>query len=125
MGHLNVAGWTVNNRSLREAIIKHLNLHIFCICETHLNKNDNLNVEGYTWFGHCRFGKHKKAPKTFGGVGIFIRNDILMEYLISIVDQSFDGILILKCKHKFSDFVFIICEAYLAPENSPWGRDAS
>ena len=84
-----------------------------------------MNVEGYTWFGHCRFGKHKKAPKTFGGVGIFIRNDILMEYLISIVDQSFDGILILKCKHKFSEFVFIICEAYLAPENSPWGRDAS
>ena len=41
-----------------------------------------------------------------------------MEYLISIVDQSFDGILILKYKHKFSDFVFIICEAYLAPENS-------
>ena len=44
---LNVAGWTANNKVLREGIITSSHSDIFCVCETHLNNNDDLLVVDY------------------------------------------------------------------------------
>ena len=38
----------------REEIIRHLDLDIICIAETHLLHDQLLDVEGYTWFGSKR-----------------------------------------------------------------------
>ena len=122
---LNVAGWTANNKVLREGIITSSHSDIFCVCETHLNNNDDLLVKGYKWYGHCRLSKHKKAPKTFGGVGIFVKNELLDEFCISILDKTYEGIIALQFVHLISNVTIIVVSAYLPPENSPWGRSAT
>ena len=40
----------------------------------------DIEVEDYKYFGHNREGLHIKAPKGSGGVGILVRNDLLLEY---------------------------------------------
>ena len=38
--------------------------------KTHLNKDETINIEGYTWLGNPR------KDRAGGGVGLLIRNDI-------------------------------------------------
>ena len=96
-----------------------------CIQETHLsdNVNDQPSIEGYRWIGHCRPTRHVNAKMTHGGVGIFIKDTLYTTYNISILDRSFDGILVLLFKHKITEYCFAVYNCYLAPESSPYGRD--
>ena len=87
MLHLNIAGWTKANDELRKHIIIKSNADIISLNETHLSTNDELNVPGYTWFGHCRSSKHKRSLKTFGGVGIFVKKLLCTEFNVDIVDK--------------------------------------
>ena len=41
--------------------------------ETRLNKENEVVVEGYKWFGHNRKHLHKKAVRGFSGVRVQIR----------------------------------------------------
>ena len=41
--------------------------------ETRLNKENEVVVEGYKWFGHNRKHLHKKAVRGFSGVRVIIR----------------------------------------------------
>ena len=100
-------------------------MDLFSVCETHQSSNDTINVKGYVYYGHCRLLKHKKAPKHFGGVGLFVKNKVTQDYDIFISDKSYDGILIVKFKHKLINLSFTICSVYLPPDNSPWCRDPS
>jgi hypothetical protein len=43
---------------------------------------------------------------------------------ISVTDQSYDGIRVLSCTHKESEFEFVIFSCYLPPENSTRSRDS-
>ena len=90
---------------------------------THLNNNidDQPTLSGFRWCGHCRQSQHIRANKRHGGVGI----DLYKYYVVSVIDQSFDGILALHFQHKISDFQFILFSCYLPPEDSPWGRDST
>ena len=54
-----------------------------------------------------------------------MKNTILEEYKVSEIDKSFTDIIALKFTHNVTDFDFVIISAYLPPETSPWGRDAS
>ena len=51
-------GWKTNcdseNFILRDMCLKHLDLNIIGIAETHLKGSDVLKVEQYTWFGNNR-----------------------------------------------------------------------
>jgi hypothetical protein len=76
-----VNGWTDSNNTLRENIIKHSNQDIFCVTETHLVGDQCLNIDGYKWFGHNRRGIHRLARKGSGGVGIFVKESVLEEYI--------------------------------------------
>lgn len=44
---------------------------------------------------------------------------------MTVVDQSYEGILGVMFKNKQSGFELVVFTCYLPPENSPWGRDAS
>ena len=56
---------------------------------------------------------------------MLIRNDVYQDFLITIVDKSFDGILAIELLHKITEFTITIICVYLPPENSNYGRDAS
>ena len=121
-------GWTKNNAVIRSNIIDHFqSTDIISINETHLNNNidDQPTLPGYRWYGHCRQSQHIRANKRQGGVGIFVNIDLYKYYVVSVIDQSFDGILALHFQHKISDFQFILFSCYLPPEDSPWGRDST
>ena len=84
-----------------------------------------MDVDGYTWFGFNRTVKHRNAPKTFGGIGLLVRDSIYNEFRISTIDKSFEGILGVKFVKNDADVSFIVYCCYLPPDNSPYGRNAT
>ena len=59
---------------------------------------------------------HAKDPKPSGGVAILVKQTLLIDFQVSVIDSTYDGILVLEVKHKLTqcNLVFSI---YL-PENS-------
>ena len=104
-----------------------MDLDIIGIQESHLPDNiDNQpSLEDYNWIGHCRKIRHKNSNRTFGGVGFFIRKKLYDIYNISILDDSFEGILGILFKDKTTEYCFSTYCCYLPPENSPYGRDST
>ena len=121
----NINGWTENNCILRENIISHLKPHILCIIETHLDRDRTIQVNGYQFIKHNRTVKHRRAPKTHGGVGILVKDELYETYNIQVVDKSIDGILGVKFTNKVTEYDFIVFACYLAPDSSPYGRNQS
>ena len=116
-------GWTDSNCGLRALLLQSLEPDFISLNETHL-KNDNvITLEGYTWFGQNR-NMHIKAPKASGGVGIFVKDQLLQCFKVTIVDKAVDGILALRFEHRVSQYVFVIFSCYLSPEGSTRGRDS-
>ena len=54
-----------------------------------------------------------------------IKNDILIEYSMRVIDKSYDGIMVLEFIHKHTNFTFVVCACYLPPDNSVWGQNAT
>lgn len=104
--------------------MEYLSPDIACISETHLAQAQDLEMEGYTWYGHNGWNLHIRARRWSGAVEIFIKNCMHSVYFVEIVDKSLDGILIAKLTHKISDYTVLILSCSLPPENSPWGRDS-
>ena len=125
MSHLNVNGWTDLNSELRINIIKHSMSDIISLNETKLKKSENLEIDGYFWYGNNRSYTHVEAPTASGGVGFLVRESLANIYNFEEIDKSFTDIIAMKLSHKISNFNFLIISAYLPPESSPWGRDAS
>ena len=120
LSHLNVGGWTTNNHALREAIICKSSSSIFCVNETHLSGTNTLEIEGYTYYAHNRKRTHIRAPKTFGGVGVFVKNCLFSNYDIKIYDKGQEDIMGIMFTDKHTDYSFLIISCYLPPENSPY-----
>ena len=45
-------------------------------------------VEGYRWFGHNRKGLHRKAVRGSGGVGVLVRDNVLVECGVKVLDAK-------------------------------------
>ena len=69
-----------NRRPVYIQIVK----RIYSDCETHLSNNSNLHIVGYHLFGLNWLYKHKNAPKTFSGVGIFVKDALFQDYKIEV-----------------------------------------
>ena len=59
-----------------------------------------------------------RAKKGSGGVGCFVRNSITQIYNVSIIDETFEGILWLKFCPRTNDKPFYCCICYLPPSDS-------
>ena len=100
-------------------VIKHINSDITCIIETHFktdidnagNQRTTIAMDNYIWIGVSRPRINVRALKASGGVGILIKNSFLTEYNVKVIDKSFDGILGVEFRHKYTDFVFIVSPA--------------
>ncbi len=77
-----------------------------------------LKIEGYEWIGHNRKSVHKRAKTGSGGVGFLIKKQLYDVFTFSELDNSYEGILWLKCTAKQSDYVFLVCVCYLPPDGS-------
>ena len=115
-------GWNSDNFSdnyvVRASCLLSLNLDIVGVVETHLKNDETLEVAGYEWFGQNRKRLHVNARCRSGGVGILIKNALLREFECKVVDNSYEGTLWLRLKHKFNRTCLILCVCYLPPENS-------
>ena len=119
----NLNGWTNDNKALKGDIIKLINSDVICLTETHLQGKQEISIENYSYFGLNRQSFHFKARKASGGVGICIKNSVLLKYQKSVISDSFEGILAIKLNHKVSEYSFVVVCTYVPPESSSWGKD--
>ena len=101
-----------------------MNLDILGIAETHLTKANNIDLDGYTWFGKNRQLLHVNARNGSGGVGFLIKNELFEEFIVDIADSSCDSILWLQLKHRESGNCIFACVCYLPPNGSSRQVDA-
>lgn len=80
--------------------------------------NDCISLENFSWYGNNRKYIHKNARNGSGGVGFLIHKRILEDFYVSVLNNSYDGILWLEMKHKTDDIYLFPCVCYLPPENS-------
>ena len=63
-----------NQKQEDEKFIKTIKMHdIACLMETHLSKDQNLNIEGFTCFKICR-SKSKANNRCFVGIAVLYKN---------------------------------------------------
>ena len=121
-GFWNVNGFSKGKQSdnykIRENCIRHFDLDIIGVSETHLKDNDSIDFEGYTWFANNRSNTHINAWSGSGGVAFLVKNTLFNNFEVSICDKSNEGILWLKLKHKYDDFYLFPCVCYLPPKYS-------
>jgi hypothetical protein len=67
--------------------------HVFAVCETFLHGNEVPKVNGYTWYGNNRTSTHRNAVRGSGGVGVFVKSELLDEYDIIPSDKSIFNVL--------------------------------
>ena len=94
------------------------------MCETHLVQDESISIYNYSWYGFNRKGIHVRAKRGSGGVGILVKNSLIDQYFVVIIDQTVDGILGIKFRNKFNNYEFIVFVCYLPPESSIWGRNS-
>ena len=58
-------------------------------------------------------------------MAVLVKDQLLNDFKIRIVDKEIDGILGIEFENKYSEFSFVIYCCYLPPENSVWGREPS
>ena len=91
---------------------------IFAVCETFLRGSETLNLSDYTWVGQNRNTNiSPNARRGSGGVGVFIKNEFLVNYDLS-VDRSLDDVVFVKLTSKQDNTSLTVCVCYLPPEHS-------
>ena len=74
------------------------------------------------FYGHNRKICHRRAPKTFGGVGTLVSKNVYNWYDVSVIDNCVDGIQAVQFIDKASHYSFIVYNCYLPPVNSVYGQ---
>ncbi len=96
-----------------------------CISKTHLSGENTIKIENYTFYLHNRKTTHRNAPKTFGGVGTFVRDILFNIYDIVSIDEMYDGMQRIKFSDKSTGFTCIIYNCYLAPYTSVYDKKST
>ncbi|MES9884481.1 MAG: endonuclease/exonuclease/phosphatase family protein [Sedimenticola sp.] len=88
---------------------------IFCILETNMSPHGIVDVKGYTFHSKCR---NTLSPKRSGGIGIYIKDDILGSTVV--LQNTCEYILWLKIKHDILnlDSDILLGAIYLPPTGS-------
>jgi hypothetical protein len=81
---------------LRTKCLELLSFDLIGIAETHLLGTNKINLKGFTWFGNNRKYIHRNAKHGSGGVGFLVKDNMLLDFNISILNDSQEGILWLK-----------------------------
>jgi hypothetical protein len=121
-----VRGWSDDELSdsskIRALCVKHMDIDILGIAESHLVSGGVINMAGYTWLGQNR-AKNRKAWTGSGGVGFLIKDNVRKLYNINIKDSNSEGILWIQLKGKSDGKILNLCVCYLPPEGSSCAVD--
>jgi hypothetical protein len=94
---------------------------IVCINESKLDEFDvpNINIDGYQFWSKHR----QKCTRRSGGVGVFVKNELIEKNLISKLNVKDESNVLLFKLHKELCGIDIVCGAiYIEPENSNYAR---
>ena len=88
---------------------------LFCVCETKLDKYDDINLPGYVFRSQCR--KQKYIRKS-GGIGVFVKQS-LSSY-VSFVESDSDYVVWLSIRKKANktDEDIYVGAIYISPNDS-------
>ena len=91
---------------------------VFAACETFLHVNEEPKMNGYKWYGNNRTSTHRNAVMGSGGVGVFVKSELLDEYDIIPLEKSVEGILWIQLKCKSSNLSMCLSVCYPPPNES-------
>ena len=74
--------------AVKEQIVSRLNAGVVFICESWERKDRAPNVPGHTWLRNRQEYSNKKQYHGFGGIGFFVRDDIMTKFKVQIVDKK-------------------------------------
>lgn len=122
-GFWNVNNWNLNihsdNYIIRKSCLDKCDLDIIGVAETHFKHGQNLDLNGYLWFGNNRKHLHVRARAGSGGVGVLVKESLCNDFNISIVDSAKEGILWVNFEPTATSGArFYVCVCYLPPEGS-------
>ena len=120
-GIWNCRGWSLkenDNSQFRKLVLQNSDCDDFAVCETFLHGNEVPKVNGYTWYGNNRTSTHRNAVRGSGGVGVFVKSELLDEYDIIPSDKSVEDILWIQLKCKSSNVSMCLAVCYLPPNES-------
>ena len=114
-------GWNpdveTDNFKLRQSCIVSCDLEIIGVAETHLYDAKTIKLNGFEWYGQNRW-KHINTRKGSGGVGFLVKDSVMDQYNVEVLDDNTEGILWLKCSSKFNGYDFCCCVCYVPPSDS-------
>ena len=106
----------------RAEVINFYRPDVIALVETWLKGEEEIVVEGYRWFVCNRRTLHRKAVRGSGGVGVLIREEVMKEYAVEVLDSDVDDALWLRLSNgegEEGSLVLAVC--YLPPETSSRG----
>ena len=92
------------------------------LAETHLRKDETLDIDGYFFYGQNRKEIYVRAPCGSGGVGFLLRRDVTDRDNVRVLDTV--GILWLQLAEKANGQKINICVCYIPPSRSTCNVDA-
>lgn len=117
--HLNVNGWSKSGGKLREKILLSQNPDVICLSETHLKKDNTVDIEGYKSFCQNRQGSTRGS----GGVAILVKEELTETHRIKFQQFDVEGVLRAEITDKISDYTVVVYQIYLPPQGTKYGRE--
>jgi hypothetical protein len=128
MHNINITYWNINNYKSKQFgnnlcdpdfISACQNSHIVALGETHTTTADELTIPGFgkPYLNHNKIlSKHKKA---YGGLAVFVKNDLLKSKAIKHIKRDNKDIIWIKLNHKIlkTERDIYIGAVYLRPQN--------
>ena len=62
---------------------------IFCVCETHTDNSDIVDINNHTFIAKNRSRYYKRKS---GGIGVYVRNDI--EKYVNVIENDSDYVFL-------------------------------
>ena len=113
------------NFKLRQNCLEFLGLDIIGVAETKLRHDDKIVLHGYQFFGQNRKNTHVRARSGSGGIGLFVKDSIIQQYDVRILDSSIEGSLWVQLSHRTSADKWNVCVVYLPPHGTSREVDAA
>jgi hypothetical protein len=60
-------------------VLQNVDCDIFTVCETFLEGSQEPKIDGFTWIGNNRGNLHANAHRRSGGVGAFLKDELVSD----------------------------------------------
>ena len=124
----NVCGWSRKDGGemsmmrvmddMRAKVLDYYKPDVLALVEMWLKGTEEIVVDGYKWFGCNRHTLHRKAVRGSSGVGVLIREEVLKEYAVEVLDPDVEGVLWVRMSKEQEEESLVLAVCYIPPESS-------